>query len=159
MGDLGEGFGLAHRGHHTLGAHLPIAKGVQGSRFRVQGSEFRVQGSGFRVQGSGLLSKPITPTIDIALLREVKSPQELQSGLNLNNTVEYDPGIKSRLASRNYLKGLLWCSVGHVTLEISSQQNPQIPSRGKSLIASSSGSTATHAASSLPLSHTILSAS
>ena len=31
------------------------------------------------------------------------------------HTVEYDPFIKSQLAARNYLYGLVWCKFGHVT--------------------------------------------
>ena len=36
------------------------------------------------------------------------------------HTVDYDPFIKSQLASRNWLKGLMWCKFGHVTVELSS---------------------------------------
>jgi len=47
-------------------------------------------------------------------------------------TVEYDPFIKSQLAARNQLYGLIWFKFGHVTLEISSQRNPRTPPCGTS---------------------------
>jgi len=34
MEDLAEGFGLADRGHHALGAHLPITRGAPVHLFR-----------------------------------------------------------------------------------------------------------------------------
>ena len=39
----------------------------------------------------------------------------------LHHTVDYAPFIKSQLASRNQLEGLVWCTFGHVTLERTSQ--------------------------------------
>jgi len=33
------------------------------------------------------------------------------------HTVEYDPFIKSQLASRNQLQGRVWCKCGHVMFE------------------------------------------
>ena len=34
-----------------------------------------------------------------------------------HHTVEHDPFIKSQLASRNWLQGLMWCKFGHVPPE------------------------------------------
>ena len=34
------------------------------------------------------------------------------------HTMDYDPLIKSQLASRNQLWGLVWCKFGHMTLKI-----------------------------------------
>jgi len=45
--------------------------------------------------------------------------------------VEYDPFIKSQLASRNSLLGLMWCKFGHVTVEILTQRNPRTPPSGR----------------------------
>ena len=39
-------------------------------------------------------------------------------GTNQDRTVEYDPSIKSQLASRNSLQGLVWCKSGQVTVEM-----------------------------------------
>ena len=32
-----------------------------------------------------------------------------------NHTVEFDPFIKSQLASHNQFESLMWCKLGHVT--------------------------------------------
>ena len=41
--------------------------------------------------------------------------------------MEYDPFIKSQLASHNELQGLKWDRLRHVTVEISTQRNPRTP--------------------------------
>ena len=38
--------------------------------------------------------------------------------------MEYDPFIKSRLALRNYLEGLMRCKLSHVTLKDLNQRKP-----------------------------------
>jgi len=43
-----------------------------------------------------------------------------------HQTMDYDPFIKSQLASRNELSGLMWREISHVTLEISRQQNFEV---------------------------------
>jgi len=50
------------------------------------------------------------------------------------HTVEFDPFIKSQLASHSQLLGLLWCTFGHVTLEFWSQRNPRPPPCGPQIL-------------------------
>jgi len=56
----------------------------------------------------------------------------VSSTANRTHTMEYDPFIKSQLASRNELEGLMWCKFGHVTLKIVLQRNPRAPTCGVS---------------------------
>jgi len=44
--------------------------------------------------------------------------------------VEYDPFLKSQLASRNQLQGLVCCTFGHITFETPNQRNPRDPPCG-----------------------------
>jgi len=44
-----------------------------------------------------------------------------------SRTMKYDSFIKRQFASRNQLQGLIWCTFGHVTLEISSRPNSRTP--------------------------------
>ena len=43
---------------------------------------------------------------------------------------EYDPFIKSQLASRNEREGLFWCISGHVTVQNVGGRNQRFGSRG-----------------------------
>ena len=58
---------------------------------------------------------------------------------NANRTAEFDPFIKSQLASRNQLLRLMWCKFGHVMLEKSRQRNPRTPPIGEALLVSERG--------------------
>ena len=44
--------------------------------------------------------------------------------------VEYDPFIKSQLASRNQLHGLMWRTLDHVTFEDPDERDPRPPPCG-----------------------------
>ena len=46
------------------------------------------------------------------------------------HTVEYNLFIKSHLASRNEIYGLMWCNFGHATFEHPNKQNPRKPPCG-----------------------------
>ena len=41
--------------------------------------------------------------------------------------MEHDPFIRSQLASRNQLEGLMWYTFGHDTVDSSTQRNPGVP--------------------------------
>ena len=43
-----------------------------------------------------------------------------------HHMVEYDPFVKSQLASRNQLQGLLWCKFGHVAADLRKKEIPVI---------------------------------
>ena len=45
-------------------------------------------------------------------------------------TMEYDTFIKSQLASRNLVQGLMWCKFGHVFPGILGERNPRTPPCG-----------------------------
>ena len=47
-----------------------------------------------------------------------------------SHTVEYDPFIKSQLASRNQIEGLMRCKFGHVTSRMWAQRDPRNPPSG-----------------------------
>ena len=48
----------------------------------------------------------------------------------LYHTVEYDPFIKSQLASRNQLSDLMWCKFGHVPPDVWGDQTCGIDCAG-----------------------------
>ena len=52
---------------------------------------------------------------------------KLCTGSRPNHTMEFNPFIKSQLASHNQLGGVMWCKFGHVTPE----RNPLTPLCGK----------------------------
>jgi hypothetical protein len=47
-----------------------------------------------------------------------------------NHTVAHDPFIKSQLASRNQLEGLMWYTFGHVHRRFQGGRNLRRPPRG-----------------------------
>ena len=63
------------------------------------------------------------PLISRYLASQGRRP-DYSSAYPATQTVKSTPVIKSQLASRNQLWGLLWCKFGHVTLKISTRQNP-----------------------------------
>ena len=50
------------------------------------------------------------------------------------HTVEYEPFIRSQLASRNSLQGLMWCKFGHVPCGFPRGRTPRSPQSGKGWI-------------------------
>ena len=60
-----------------------------------------MKGVGFRIQGLGLSVFGVEG-----------------SGVAPRVRLGYDPSVKSQLASRNSLEGLVWCKSGHVPLII-----------------------------------------
>ena len=46
------------------------------------------------------------------------------------HTLGYDPFIKSQLASRNELEGVVWCTFGHVTLNFWGERTRRTPPCG-----------------------------
>jgi len=124
----------------------------------VYGAGLKVQGSCFRIRGSGLALVMATASIGARLVPSPAIAACVKGGYESRlttmsrgsqpshlvalrhraavlpiapfHTVEYHPFIKSQLALRNQLEGLLWCKFGHVTVKISNQRNPRTPPSG-----------------------------
>ena len=71
--------------------------------------------------------------IELRVATNFQAPSTILFKLDIFNqcpshAVEYDPFIKSQLASGNLLEGLMRCKFGHLTLRILRERTPRTPS-------------------------------